>query len=107
MNFSFKESRNGDPMLAIKTNQQLEVEFLFDKGDDATHVYVNGNEFASHEEVLYGLFVGIGDKVVSLRDLCHEAGFAFPAIKAEVDREGREAAAHERRMSSPQYTDRI
>lgn len=107
MQFTYKENKLGDPMLAIKTNQHLDVEFLFDKGDDPTHVYVNGNEFASGEEVVYGLFVGVGDKVFSLRDLSHEASFAFPAIRAERNREGAEAAAHAREMSCPRATDRV
>lgn len=107
MQFNYKKSKLGDPMLAIKTNQHLDIELLFDKGDDPTHIYINGNEFTSYDEVLYGLFVGVGEKMYSLRELCLEASFAYPDFRNQNDREASEAAAHEREMSCPRATDRI
>lgn len=105
--FQYRETRMGDDMLVIKTNQHIEIEFLYDKGDDATHVYLDGHEFALTDDVLYGLFVGIGDNVISIIELSHEANRQYPYIKEEIEQEDREAADMERELSCPRLTGRI
>lgn len=106
MQFKHKESKHGADMLAIKSNQHVEVEFLF-KDESATHVYINGEEFSMAAEMLYGLFVAIGDEMVSLLDLGRKAEEEYPAIMREVAQEDSEAADMERELSSPYLTGRI
>lgn len=104
--FQYRESRMGDDMLCIKTNQHLEIEVLFENGE-ATHIYVDENEFKVIEDTLYGLFVGIGDQVMSLVEIIREADRQYPAIMEEIEQEDRDAAEMERELSCPRRTGRI
>lgn len=107
MEFQYKESKLGGPMLAIKTNQHVDIEFLFDKGEYPSYVYINNHEFSASDDTFHGLFVGIGEKVISIRELLLQAVIDYPVIKLEVAQEASEAAAHEREMSCPRATGRI
>jgi hypothetical protein len=107
ISFKYRESGLGDDMLAITTNQHINVEFLFDKGEDATHVYLDGHEFPVTEEMLNGIFVGIGEKMVSLVELCAEANRSYLPIVDEIRKEAREFSRAERELCSPRATGRI
>lgn len=106
MQFTYKESKAGHDMLVIKTNQHIEVEYLFES-ESVTEVYIDGYDFPITSDTLYGLFVGIGDQVINLVELGHKADAAYPAIMREVAQEAREAADMERELSSPYLTGRI
>lgn len=97
--FQYTTSQNGHDLLTFKTNQHLDVEVLFESGNP-TNIYLNGYEFAAWEEVLYGLFVGIGDQVHSLAQIVTEAAIAYPQIIKENEQEEREYERHIRQESS-------
>ena len=105
--FSHRETSYGDNMLCIKTNQHVNVEFLFDKGDYATHVYLDGDEFPLTSDTLYGLFVAIGEEVISLIALSHKANRAYPDIMVEIEQEAKENDSMVRELSCPRMTGRI
>lgn len=105
--FDYRETRLGDDMLVIKTNQHVEIEFLYDKGDEATHVYIDGDEFPLTSDTLYGLFVAIGDQFISIIDPSRKADEEFPEIKEEIEQEARDEEDMRRELSSPYLTGRI
>jgi|GEM_PF-6653460 len=104
--FNHSKSPSGYDLLTTKTNQHVKIDILFDNGT-ATHVYIDENEFKVIDDTLYGLFVGIGDKMMSLVEVVREADRQYPAIAREVAQEVREAAREERKLSSPCMTGRI
>lgn len=106
MDFQHKYTEFGDDILCIKTNQHISVRVLFENGK-ATYIYADNNEFNLVGDTVFGLFVGIGDKVVSLIEVALEAANQFADIKAEVEEKELEAAAIERELSSPYLTGRI
>lgn len=104
--FNYKESNSGYDMLTLKTDQHVEVEYLFDNGD-ATHVYLDGDEFPLTSDTLHGVFVVVKGEFISLIALGHKASEDYPQIMKEIAQEAREDEAMARELSSPYLTGRI
>jgi len=92
--------------LTIKTNQHVDIMVVFEHGD-ALAIQADGYEFNLTEDVVNGLFVGIGDKMYTLADVAREASIQYPDFKAEADQETAENEGMERYLSSPYSTGRV
>ena len=92
MNFQYKESNVGRPILFLKTNQGVEIEVFF--GISGDYIYVDDAEFSIKSDTLYGLFVGIGDKIFTLMDVYYSAENQLPDILACVAQEQKDEESH-------------
>lgn len=106
MQFGYKESNGGNDLLTIKSDQHVDIEILFESGD-ATHVYLDGDEFSLLSDTLYGVFVVIGGQFINLVDLGRKAADAYDGIMDEVRAEQKAEDDMARELSSPYLTGRI
>lgn len=106
MQFGYKESHGGDDLLTIKTDQNIDIEILFENGD-ATHIYLDGDEFSLLSDTLYGVFVVIAGNFINLVDLGRKAGEEYDGIMKEVRAEQKAEDDMARELSSPYLTGRI
>lgn len=103
--WTYKDQYN-QPCLAVKTNHHIEVELFFENGH-VVEVMLDGFEYQITEELLSGLFVAIGDEMVSIIELSHKAQNDFDKVMAEVNADDKENEAMRRELSSPYATGRI
>lgn len=109
MKFKFEETAiEGHYSMSIESNQHLDIAVLFD-GVDAFMVSLRNDDIELDEgdDFLMQLFVGIGDKMVSLSDIVTEANKQIDDLVKEhlQDKEDWDDMAYE--LSSPRLTGRI
>ncbi len=63
----------------VECNHGATVTIYFGTDGYPSDVDVNGTEFHGHDDALMGLFVGIGERVISLRELSLKAMYTRPA----------------------------
>lgn len=78
--------------LKITVNKNLDISFLFE-GDFATYVYIGDYEYPTSTEHLDALYVGVGDKIISIKALTHEANLFWENITKEDERDGKDYAS--------------
>ena len=97
---------NGYQVLYTTTSHHFDVSFYF-KGGEIEEVLIDGWEYPITEEMLNGLFVSVGDKMLTIVELSHMANSAYPSITNEVKTEDDAYDSMRRELSSPEATGRV
>jgi len=95
MNFKFENNT-----VSTTCNKNVEVGFYFtEKTDHPAEVYIEGTPFVPSDECLDGLYVGIDDKVVSIKALMVKAIEFYQDCQEEQKQEGSDYKDHIKSMS--------
>lgn len=86
MDFKFENNT-----VSTTCNKNVELGFYFiEKADYPAEVYVEGTPFVPSDECLDGLYVGVGEKVMSIKAVMCKAIEFYQEAKEQDEQDGRD-----------------
>lgn len=95
--FTYIDNEN----LEFNGNHNIRLNLYFGTEEHVQGIYTSCCDIENFHEIADGLFVGHGDQVLSLRQLCNKAAVYISQARKEAMTEAKEYEAHVKSYTSP------